>query len=492
MVLLSLWFSKTGLDIGIYVLCRIVRLAQKPKVIPISWFTISLLLCLWFLSPIVTAKEFGGPIYVEYKTNAREIEFSSRANRIVFEDEVTPTLIRWWALSFAYGPETSIHNHFSFGNNQVKSFENLAFYSRKNLPFNITRKGSDIWIHTGTNDPFCYIQVTYVEQFWESYSPETYCYKHMHDNRCTYISNELQKVETHSLLSARKILHCYGFKGSFSEIRSGKSKNWSQLYTTGPMWLQTLHGEFMFYENRGTYYWVSPYAAVAAVAYHHDVISGMIIEHYAWKRIEIQRFTLAQASSLEALLEKVGFYAVEKNSDMLEGYNISSVTVEKCDCDKVGWVKVDWRTGPQLTSILGRNITKTSTRLTYVLPTCELSKPGLMFGDCFPIPIENFFEITTHSEIEYNDEKSWYKALVEDFFAMLRTFLGAMVTYVLKSISDLVFSLGAEIVLLFLIPYLLTVRIYGNIPAIFVSFVCTLFGYMYLNLASEDIDALVG
>lgn len=427
---------------------------------------------------------------MEFKTSVTEVVFEN--HHFILREKINPTSLTWWINSFMYGPSSSSFTDVYFGNKNIISEKELVFYSFKDIPTKISRKGSKIWLYTGTDDPFCYVQVTYTEQFWESYSPLTYCFRHMHDNKCSYITHELQMVESHSLLSARRILHCYGFKGKLSTIRSGNDKNWSQLFTTGPLLFKTIYGEFMFYEKGGTYYWVSPIAAVMAVTYHHERITGMIIERYAWKRINTQRFTLGKSRSLEALMEKVAYYAVKSDSYRNQPYNVTAVSLEKCRCDKVGWVRIDWKTTDNFTTVLGKERLVTSDRSTYLVPTCEFDLPGLKTGDCPVIPVENFLNTTKHGELEFNDEETWYKALLEDFFAMLRTFLGAMVTYVIKRISDSLSSFGWEVIVCFILPYLLLIRTYGNVMAIFISSVCTLFGIYIMDLASEGIDALVG
>lgn len=498
MVLLPIWISKARLDARVFDVYRLSGMEKRQQGISFSWGSLSLLLCLWLQSSFVKAKEFGGPINVQVRTSAKEIEYSPRGNKFYFDKQRYPTIIQWWQQSFTYGPTAVIADHISYGNNEVKSFNDLMFIAKHQLSkFEFEPYGLDVWLYTGSDDPFCYIQVTYVEQFWESFSPETYCFKHMHDNRCTYIEHEMQHIDgSHSFLSKRRILHCYGMKGKFSDIKENRSKTWSRLYSTRPLWLQTVYGEFMYYvDQQGTYHWVTPMIMVAAVAYHHETITGMIIEHYTWKKINRQQFTLATGKSLNELMDKIAYYAqnMETLNEEPTVNFIKALSVEKCKCDRIGWIKRIWSQQIVLpNTIRGRNITRLSERHTYVLPTCEFDRPGLKLGDCQVVPIEDFITSTHHDEIEVNDEKSWYKALLEDFFQMLKDFVSAIFKYVWNTLSDYLTSFGWEILAGFIIPYLSVVRLYGNIPAIFISIICTLFLYYYLDLASEELDALVG
>lgn len=488
----SIWSSKARLDARVFDVRRLPGMETRQQGIPVSWSSFSLLLCLWLQSSFVSAREFAGPVNVQIRTIAKEIEYSPRGHKFYTDKQRYPTIISWWHQAFTYGPTAKVADHISYGNNVVKSYNDFVIIAKHQFnKFVFEPHGLDIWLYTGADDPFCYIQVTYVEQFWENISPETYCFKHMHDNHCTYIEHDMQHIDdSHTFLSKRRILHCYGIRGKFSDIKENRSNNWSRLYSTTPLWLQTVYGEFMYYvDQQGIYHWVTPMIAVAAVAYHHESITGMIIEHYSWKKINRQRFTLATARSLDELMNKIAYYSlnIESLGDEPSVNFIDKMKVEKCKCDRIGWIKRLWTQNPILpNTIRGRNITRKSERDTYVLPTCEFDNPGITLGDCQVVPIEDFITSTHHDEIEVNDEKSWYKALLEDFFQMLKDSLSSFLKYVVSSISGYLTSFGWEILAGFIIPYLSVVRIYGNIPAIFISTICTLFLYYYLDLASED------
>lgn len=486
LVLLSLWVSKIGLDAGVLDRRSLSRMEARTKVIPIGWHTVGLLLCLWSSKSYVKAQNSELMASVFHETRGLEVTYYPRDRKFHFDRTTTMTVFAWTEKPFVEATRYRTSDDFIFSRDGgLSSFDNLVNYNYKVLR-TMDYSGTDIWLYTGKDDPLCHIQVTYSDSLWESNSSETYCLKYMHKESCTYIKHGVQETRRHGFLADSVTLHCYGLKGHFSDIEEQRTRDWTMLYTLSPYNLRTLHGEFMFYQDaRGVFHWVTPGIITAGLVYHNHTVTGMIMKNFEWLRVNREYFTLARANSLNDLLGKVALFAREVVGIGQQNY-YPPVAYVDCECDKISWVRTQApnREG-SIRSIRGLEVPKRSYLDTYVIPSCEFEDGGLIVGNCSVTTIEQFLTDSHFTEELVDDTKAWYTSLLIHFFNLLKDFVGDSCMFMIKFLGQYLFSFGIEYIVGFLIPYLAIVKVYGNLPAILLSTVCTLLMYNSLNLASE-------
>lgn len=484
--MLSLWVGKAGLDAGVLDRRSLSRMEARTKVVPPGWLIASLWLCLWGSGSHVDALEPKSHASVFHETRGLEVTYYPQKRSFHFDRTKTMTVFAWSDKPFVEALKYRTSDDFIFSRDGgVSSFDSLLDYNYKVLgPMDYS--GTDIWLYTGKDDPLCHIQVTYSESLWEDSDSETYCLKYMHIESCTYIQHGVQETRRHGFLADSVTLHCYGLKGHFSDIEEQRSRDWTMLYTLSPFSLQTLHGEFMFYQDaRGVYHWVTPGIITAGLTYHNHTVTGMIVKDFEWLRVNREIFTLARAKSLGDLLGKVALFAREIVGIGKDNY-YPSVAYVDCECDRISWVRTQAPNAEgSVRSIRGLEVPRKSYLDTYVIPSCEFEDGGLIVGNCSVTTLEQFLTDSHYAEELVDDTKAWYTSLLLYFFNLLKNFIGETFVYMIKFLGQYFFSFGMEVIVGFLIPYLAIVKVYGNLPAILISTVWTLLLYNSLDLASE-------
>lgn len=482
MVLLSLWVSKIRLDASFLDKFSFSRMEKRPKVASVCWFNIGILLLFWLPNSVVIAAESQNAPMV-YSTRGLEVAVRHAIGPYSFKRSRIMTVFDRGIKPFAAGKKFRTFNPFTLSNEEgVSSFDNLQPFNYKALSA-MNHVSTNFWLYIGKDDPLCHIYVTYSDTLWEKHDPQTFCLKHMHIDKCTYISHSQEVIQDHGFFSDSVILHCFGLRGHYSDIEHHRTKDWTPLYTMSPYGLVTLHGEFMFYRDQKNYFhWVTPGIIIAGIVFHNETITGIEVKNHKWTRVNREVFTLARASTLEELLGKVTFFSriIGRNSPKLQ---IAPVKYETCKCDRISWVETRTQVGRIF--ILGLEVKQRSLTDTYVIPSCEFQEEGLRIGNCSLRTIEQFMTNSHLQEEDVDESKSWYTSLFEYFFDLLKKLIGEMFLFMTKFLLDYILSFGIEILAGFIIPYLAIVKVYGNLPAILISTVCILLWYNVFGLASE-------
>lgn len=485
MVLLSLWVGKTRLDASFLDKRSFSRMEKRPKVVFVRWINFGVLLLLWLPNSVVNATESQNAPMV-YSTRRLEVAVRSAVPVYSFKRSKVMTIFDRGNIPFTAGRNFRTFNPFTLSEkNGVSFFDSLRPFDHKVLG-TLDQVGTNFWLYIGKDDPLCHIYVTYSDTLWEKHDPQTFCLKYMHRDECTYLSHSLEKIQKHGFFSDSVTLHCFGLRGHYSDIEHHRTKDWTQLYTMSPYGLVTLHGEFMFYrDQKNNYHWVTPGIIIAGVVFHNKTITGIEVKDHKWTRVNREVFTLARAPTLESLMEKVTFFSrVIGRGSLIP--QTAPVEYVPCECDKISWVESQLRIGYfRLKPILGLEIVEKSSADTYVIPSCEFQGGSLRIGNCSLRTIEHFMTDSHLQEEDVDESKSWYTSLLQYFFDLLKSFVAEVFTYMIKFLLDYVISFGSDVIVGFIIPYLAIVKVYGNLPAILISTVCTLLWYNSHDLASE-------
>ncbi|ALL52894.1 putative glycoprotein [Wuhan aphid virus 2] len=124
---------------------------------------------------------------------------------------------------------------------------------------------TDNWIYTGTEDPYCYAEITYDTIWFESKNAFKHCSEQVSSQGCSLV--DYHGVSALSVFQNENTLTCIGLKTTVSSVLAGMDPNWDRVFSLP---LDNMFGKVHYIYKDKKYYFINPYYFSKTLHYFKD------------------------------------------------------------------------------------------------------------------------------------------------------------------------------------------------------------------------------